>query len=294
MHGDPMTTMALTPLPLPRPLDKLASRNEFHRWLHRIFLSIVRHGENQNIAGRMRIECPNTVVTFVHLLLYLHRVGFPPHWIADAVQPLLDGLLVTDLRPYTGKLPIPISELIAVHESKRLSLKVWQACMEVAFVTAGTALPFHLRLPPQFPESSAAIGRYKVDGIKFMTTYQPPDVPSAILVFYQESKWDSIAKGYGEMRLLRFDSWFEGIHDQHMQVYLGVDDMRIEEGVVRWRMSKERYETMRREKWGLVVFRMDMGVQGTDDRPNADPYLIHSLVSSRKSASTWTEEKLQS
>lgn len=84
----------------PIPLEELASREELTRWLDRTLIYALVPG--RPAAGAVRVRLPNNLATFVGLLLHLHKVGFPGHWLSDYFHAILHDQLSTEISPYLG------------------------------------------------------------------------------------------------------------------------------------------------------------------------------------------------
>ncbi len=151
----PYTRIVLAPHTLPMPLKELASRNELTTWLTRIFLCTIRPG--YSLPTPCLVHYPNNLAVFVDLLLHLHKVGFPAHWLADFLGRVLSNDLVTDIAPYLGPFPIPLEERTRRVSMRRINLDPW--CMELKTVLAEgyEALPF-----PVFLSSPCDIGVFEV------------------------------------------------------------------------------------------------------------------------------------
>ncbi|KAJ7727428.1 hypothetical protein DFH07DRAFT_782479 [Mycena maculata] len=98
IYMEAIDVTSLAPVPLPRPNPELVPRAALYSWLTRIFLCTLISGKNPTLA---KVIAPTTLVAFLHLLIHLHRVGYPGHWLGDFLGSLLGNALVTDIRPYT-------------------------------------------------------------------------------------------------------------------------------------------------------------------------------------------------
>ncbi|KIM72449.1 hypothetical protein PILCRDRAFT_16127, partial [Piloderma croceum F 1598] len=134
--------------PFPRPLSELASREEVVTWLTRVFLCTVVPGSSG--LGAFRARLPNNLVAFVELLIHLQEVGFPSHWLSDFLQSILSDSLVTNIAPYHGKWPIPVSEITRRVRSRKVRLDPWRAELETILATAYEGIPFMVSLPSDF------------------------------------------------------------------------------------------------------------------------------------------------
>ncbi|EIW51999.1 uncharacterized protein TRAVEDRAFT_136302 [Trametes versicolor FP-101664 SS1] len=76
-----MDVLVLGPLPLPRPLSDLASRDELTTWLTRVLFNTLIPG--RTCMPPQNVRLPNNLVAFFGLLMHLNRVGYPAHWLSD-------------------------------------------------------------------------------------------------------------------------------------------------------------------------------------------------------------------
>lgn len=84
----------------PLALEKLASREELIIWLDRTLIYTLVPGKPA--VGAVRVRLPNNVATFVGLLLHIHKVGFPGHWLSEYFHAILHNNLITEISPYPG------------------------------------------------------------------------------------------------------------------------------------------------------------------------------------------------
>ncbi|KAJ7082632.1 hypothetical protein B0H15DRAFT_852172 [Mycena belliarum] len=258
----------LAPLPLPRPNDTLAKREALKTWLVRVFLCTLINGRRNTTA---KIITPNTLVTFMHLLIHLHRVGYPGHWLADFLQSVLANELVTNILPYTGVLPISLRhDWTGGRPDARLCLDPWVPDMEAIVARIRPALPFALALPASFL-APADVGRFSAR-VRCYPTAAALE-PIAVLLFFDPSR----------VRLHEIRDWRahllaalrgEGRGKSTGIRVVSMDAMSWNEvsGEVWWRMSHARVEAMRAQNWRVVVY-------GTYEC---------QIMSSDAAAATWT------
>lgn len=126
---DPWSLISLKRLYTPLPLSELASQEELVRWLSRILQSILAPGRlSQSMVER--VYYPNNLVAFVDLLIHLHGVGFPSHWLSGFFASIIANTLASDVSPYLGILPIPSSERGRRVAPRRVNLRPWHADLE--------------------------------------------------------------------------------------------------------------------------------------------------------------------
>ncbi|KAJ7119247.1 hypothetical protein C8R43DRAFT_1137130 [Mycena crocata] len=270
IYMDPIDVTILAPVKLPRTSAELAKRKPLKAWLTRVFLCTLVNGRQLNPFTR--ILCPNTLVAFVHLLIHLHSVGYPGHWLSNFLNTLLTNTLSTNIRPYTGALPIsPRHDWTQGRAIAHVHLDPWIPEMESIVATILPALPFALPLPPQFPAPGDII-LFKAGVFCFENECRYSPV-SALLLF-------NLAK----VRLAGASNWPRHIatvlqgegpcKPTDICVLLSVEALVWDPaGEVRWRMSRARVERMKEQGWAVVVY-------GTHNE---------TISSSVAPAKSWTE-----
>ncbi|KAJ7183825.1 hypothetical protein C8R46DRAFT_1308885 [Mycena filopes] len=270
VYMTPFDVTILSPVLLPRPNPELASREDLKTWLIRIFLCTLINGKK----ATTKILTPTTIVTFVHLLIHLHKVGYPGHWLADFLQNLLSNNPVTNLLPYTDVLPIsPRHDWTQDREDARLQLGPWIPDMEAIVARVAPALPFALALPNSFP-ALQDIGTFTARLYCRHETSAPD--PVAALLFFNPAKVRlQEVRDWQEYLLaaLRGNATGKGPH-----IYLVLSTAALAwswegMGSVSWRMSRARVTRMKTEGWGVVVY-------GTYE---------HEIMSSTAPVNTWKE-----
>jgi len=244
---------------LQQPLSDLASREELFRWLTRILLYTIvpGHGGLKNI----HVSLPNNLVAFIDLLAYLHGVGFPGHWLSDFMQTILANDLVTNIAPYLGKWPIPVSDASRQVQQRRVCLSPWLVELETILALTHVGLPFALSLPEGYSRSQADIGTFET------TFTQHPYMP----IHETTNRW-CICMMLLKMRLNinPFDvvrmlpNILEGKNCRDLQlgdvvVLTSLEYVDIHDGIVTWKMSRERVRKMQQDiSWNMVLFRTDI------------------------------------
>lgn len=254
----------LAPNPLPRPLQELASRNELVSWLTSVFLSTVIPGKGS--AQITSVRYPNNLVAFVELLIHLHSVGFPTHWLSDFLQSVLSDSLTTDVAPYTGKLPIPVSELFRRVPKRKVCLEPWLADLENILAMSYESLPFAFSAPSGFARSFSDIGLYETTLSPFLFNpatsmdMLPPHVPVISLIFYKPG---SFSPEYLSSNLVQIVEGKKLAGQGELFVLTAVERFSKRDGVIRWRMSKKRMREMKMQKWVMISYRFDVDDTGS-------------------------------
>ncbi|TFY79515.1 hypothetical protein EWM64_g4494 [Hericium alpestre] len=252
-------SIRLAHLPHPRPLKELASRNEVRAWLTRILLNTLVPPQ-QTLHTPFRVRFPNNLVAFVNLLVHLHSVGFPAHWLSDFIETILNDSLITDIAPYRKGFPIPVSDMDRRVPRHRARLDPWLAELENIFAIAYEAIPFPLLLPAGFASDAATIGMFEAAAEKGFL-YNLPIMqnfdPVGCLLFYKSSaglRPHEIAMELGEILNGQMQPPVGHIH-----IVTAIEVLDMPKGTVRWRMNKERVRTMQNEGWDMICYRSDFG-----------------------------------
>ncbi|KAF7345643.1 hypothetical protein MVEN_01583700 [Mycena venus] len=245
---------------LPRPVAELASRVELTRWLTRVLLYTCVPGSPG--MQMVRVRMPNNLVAFIRLLVHLQAVGYPAHWLSEFLQTILSDTLVTDVAPYLGNFPIPLSDLGRSVPVRRVRLDPWLAEFENILVAGLEGLPFAVSLPADFAKDHTDIVIYEA-------VVQPkgPDLgPMFATAPVQDNVVDILL--YKPSRTLTVDALarlIPSIIERRMAeplrgtVYLlsSQEMVDIPGKKVSWRLSKQRAQEMRKEGWVMVVYRTD-------------------------------------
>ncbi|KXS97941.1 hypothetical protein AC578_3388 [Pseudocercospora eumusae] len=85
--------------PSSKNLQDLMSREKLETWLFRLFLKIALPVEKLLIQDNALIYSPLNLTIFFRLLLHLHNVGYPSHWLSGIWTEILSGKITTSARP---------------------------------------------------------------------------------------------------------------------------------------------------------------------------------------------------
>ncbi|KAI0357701.1 hypothetical protein OH77DRAFT_1475432 [Trametes cingulata] len=270
--------VVLGPLPLPRPLSALATRDELATWLTRVLFNIFIPGRSKGMPEDVRL--PHNLVAFFGLLMHLHRVGFPAHWLSDFLGRVLSGSMVSDIAPYDGVWPIPVDDMRQRVPSRRVRTDPWLVEFENIIATAYHAIPFPVAgfLPADFSRDSEDIQVWEAKvtaAIPFLTGRSPwmgtgsPYEPVTRLLFYKPAEVAPSALIHG-MRAV-----FEGkaTPPPGTFFFLTAQELVQYDRRICFRLSRRRVERMKGEKWNLIAYRQDTGEQAT--RPVAVADWVH-------------------
>ncbi|KAK0444383.1 hypothetical protein EV421DRAFT_1800777 [Armillaria borealis] len=250
----PWDAIEFSAKPLPRPLSTLATREELIVWLTRVFITTILPPEPPNPRKELlcRVRYPNNLTAFLGLLMRLPAIGYPPHWISEYLNTLLDDNLITDLVPYRGKFPIPLSE------PARCAPFPWLAEFETIIALSYEALPFPVSLRLRRDD----IGTYEAPlsikdfgPLTLMEKFGNYD-PVFSLVFYKRGTL--VASMIQRTNRDTLVNVFEKGHGKGEVYVLSVlEQFGITKGSVRWKMGNETVAKMKEENWAFVAYRLD-------------------------------------
>ncbi|OJT04049.1 hypothetical protein TRAPUB_5285 [Trametes pubescens] len=253
-----MDVLVLGALPLPHPLEDLASRDELTTWLTRVLFNTLIPGRTRLPPENVRL--PNNLVAFFGLFMHLHCVGYPAHWLSEFLGRLLSGSMVSDIVPYGNMWPIPLEDMRRRVPSRHVRTDPWLVEFENIVATAYYAIPFPVTsmLPTGFscePEDIVVWEAGVTATLPFSTSWNPlmgygsPYEPVTRLLFYRPS---ADAPG----TLISGMPWiFEGAASPPPGTFfvLTAQELVQYETHIRFRLSTCRIERMRAEKWSMVL-----------------------------------------
>ncbi|EFI28567.1 hypothetical protein CC1G_13594 [Coprinopsis cinerea okayama7 len=280
-----------------RDASALPSKAELHAWLSHLLLSTVKPAHA--LGAPRRVDQPNNLAAFVHLLIYLHEhMAFPAHWLADFVAAVFDNCLVTAKKPYCGFLPIPLSHAKDVKaKPEKVNLEFWKSDLRLVFSDLHPLVRFPIRhiLPDDRVLQDADMVHLKTRVTENIGAYIPPPhsdmsfVNAIGLAFYKLRKNASIKsilaergllkalnmskeeveRTMGSVQIMLSEGYIDVIEDE-CKTWRWEDKRLMPPAFINWRMAKEDYEKMRREKWEMVLYRTDVGLVMTEPARASD------------------------
>ncbi|KAH9476906.1 hypothetical protein JR316_0010822 [Psilocybe cubensis] len=262
--------IALQNLPLPRKLDELASKQELHAWLAHLLLCILCNA--RPVHAPMRIYLPANLGSYLNVLVHLHRVGFPSHWIGDFLQSVISDTLITDVLPYEGTTPVLSSEARKrMSRPRKVHLKAWQADLQVMLAETRQALPFPVFLPSDYPTLP--------DVKTFKSKIKPFNLERDFRIYM----WRELISNFSKIVSLLFfkptshvdadffeeniSSIIEGhkeLLNVQVQILLSQESVDFNKGEISWKLGQGWYDKMKHEKWVMTVYRTDLNVHVTE------------------------------
>lgn len=247
---------------LPLSLKELATKAELFAWLTRILLAILVPPKPHRSQA---VSYPSNLVAFVDIVIHLHSVGFPTHWLSEYIQKILTDTLMTETPLYRGTFPIPPSEFTRRTRARKVHLKSWHLDFESVIATSYAAFPFPLSLPAGFANSHADIGLFettiRLDEFNKKTSVLPdiqhaPNLPVVSLIFYKLGQYPPSATALP----FKLGDILDGERvaaPGDLYILTCVERYSVKDGIIRWRMNKRTVQEMKKEKWVMISYRCD-------------------------------------
>ncbi|KAG2023880.1 hypothetical protein CC2G_001486 [Coprinopsis cinerea AmutBmut pab1-1] len=271
-----------------RKASRLPSKDELNTWLSHLLLTIVKPAYTNVMP--CRIDQPNNLAAFVHVLIYLNTVvGVPGHWLAEFLALVLDNRLATTAKPYCGFLPVPIDhEQDKRTKPERVNLEFWRSDLRLVLSDLKPLIQFPIRhiLPDNFFLRKDDIVHLKTritenQGV-FMPFPHTPFVSAIAFAFYKlqnnaniesvvkessltkvfEMSPDQVKKTIGSVQIMLSNGRVDVVQEEYYS-WLQRGKRLVPPSFVSWRMAREDYERMCREKWEMVLYRTDNGITAT-------------------------------
>ncbi|THH29292.1 hypothetical protein EUX98_g4875 [Antrodiella citrinella] len=258
MEIDPWGLILLRRLPTPRPLHELASFEEFNYWLAKMLFCTLIPGTPSHVPIE-RVNYPNNLKAFVDLLIHLHRVGFPAHWLSGILTAIVSDNLYSGATPYLGSLPIPSSERTKQVPRRKVNLRPWQAELENILAVSHEALAFPVTFPVGFALSPEEISFYSVEAPRHLFKYTTaanfysPFISVMGLLFFKPGAQSADQLAANVQDILEGKMGANGT----VQILTMVDTFDIQNGKIQWAMSREKVRMMRAEGWVMTPPRFD-------------------------------------
>ena len=168
-----------------RDFESLHPRAFIQRWLFALFFKIVLPVDRSDQDWDHSINSPLNLTMFFRVLVMLHEVGYPSHWLSETVEQILEDRVTTCARPPQSS-PLTIKESQTESPMKNLSTAPF-VCEVSTLATL---------FEPTLPISIASAVKPKLSSIYEYKIHLEPlyvgeaDLPVNILVFYDENLMD--------------------------------------------------------------------------------------------------------
>ncbi|KAI3613200.1 hypothetical protein WG66_001557 [Moniliophthora roreri] len=239
--------------PFPLPLNKLPSHSEVDTWLSRVLIGILTPGTT--VRAMSRVHNPHTLTIFIRLLIHMHTIGYPSHWLSDYLHLVLSDELVTDVVTYSAEPPTPLSFMGKRGTRRKVNLYPWRLEFETILVLSYETIPFPVPFPDDFAQHHADIAMFEAPSptfgyatISLMYGYDPV----FYLIFFRNGAQSRLGHSLSDI--------LEGRRTGKGEVHILsiIDDFGIGKDKIRWRMSRKRVDLMQQEGWKFMAYRHDI------------------------------------
>ncbi|KAI1498753.1 hypothetical protein F5X99DRAFT_431519 [Biscogniauxia marginata] len=244
------------------PLAKLMSRNALQRFLdaHLLKICVPFPRPKQNVE---LVYAPLNLTMLFRLVVRMHEVGYPAHWLSGIINRMLEGELTTSARA-PRQMVQDAQSVDLVHPTKTMSIRPWAAELSTLGSIWQPLLPFGLLFRKGLLPPLDTIKKY---GITF-----PPywddwlSRPHFMLVF-----WDSKLGSPPEiLRKTLIDDELGDHRDKSKTIReSGIHVLTTFRWVTKTRtawfwLRSDVMEVLRREDWKAYIWRSDTYEKTTD------------------------------
>lgn len=166
------------------PYEFLVSRAELSRWLFSHFFKMALPcGRSPDKHNLDQVLFPMLALTnFFLLLIHLHEIGYPAHWLADVLAKILENQVVTTVRP-PRTLPLEVDEVSRRHPAANLSTAPYIPEMTTPTVLFQRLLPFCPITTASLP-SPGSIYSYSVR-MPYVSFPMYGEIQALVLIFFR-------------------------------------------------------------------------------------------------------------
>ncbi|WDK21941.1 tetratricopeptide [Colletotrichum graminicola] len=128
------------------PLSRLMTRPALEKWLHSHLLKICIPYPRP-LWSDSPVHAPLNLTAFFRIVVRLHEVGYPAHWLADVLASICEGSITTTARS-PRKLVLHPNDLKTSYQQRKISLSPWKAEFTTLLSLWRRLLPFGIVTPP--------------------------------------------------------------------------------------------------------------------------------------------------
>jgi len=180
---------------------------------------------------------------------------------------VLAGTLQVDHATYKNKLPRPVSEMREKVQAHHVRLDPWYAELEMILTLTKACLSFSIQIPPSAGFGASTpddIGLYKASPApnKFFDhpMFKFPEQDNVVaLLFYKRGALEDTDRLIQKIGPL-IDGTEKGPERGTFHIFTTTERVDLTKPEVQWRMGKTLAAKMIRERWILVLWRMDFFV----------------------------------
>ncbi|CAN9204036.1 unnamed protein product [Alternaria alternata] len=161
----------------------LSLRSEVEHWLYAMFLKLVLPASVSEMSSY--IYAPLNVTIFFRLIVRLHELGYPAHWLSEVISAILSNQVHTEAR-FPSTSPLTVEESGRKHSCMHIDIAPFIPEFSALTAMWMYELPFGIAVPLSIPKL-LSIKRYTVrftDFTHLEKNYQP-SIPALTILFTQ-------------------------------------------------------------------------------------------------------------
>ncbi|TGO30529.1 hypothetical protein BPAE_0005g01250 [Botrytis paeoniae] len=221
--------------PFLREFGGLLSRKLFMKWFYALFFRLaIPYNSDLNVSATITFSPLNLTIIF-RLIAHLRSIGYPSHWISEALSNILESKVYTTARPPRHS-PNPVTEVKREHAEKHLCTLPFIQEMGTLARLFEPLLPFSLPSLPVIPKENAIFKyKFRLTNVRLKQTH-PMRIFNVALVFYDYDVLEKCGKilevkFLKDLRKLLDPNW----GDEKDARYKGaaIEDLR-KSGVIVW------------------------------------------------------------
>ncbi|KAK0385346.1 hypothetical protein NLU13_7822 [Sarocladium strictum] len=127
------------------PANQRMSRASLEHWLHSHLLKICIP-YHRPVTSSSPVHAPLNLTIFLRLVIHMHEVGYPSHWLSGILHSICEGKITTRAR-FPRRLILEVGDLAHMHEPREISLGPWQTEFTTLLSLWRRLLPFGMIAP---------------------------------------------------------------------------------------------------------------------------------------------------
>ncbi|CAG8971364.1 hypothetical protein HYALB_00006913 [Hymenoscyphus albidus] len=271
MHGMPMAGyISYTYVGhKPQPFQRLLAKKPFMKWIYAQFFRLVLpfNVDISFVSGI--IFSPLNITTFFHLLIQLRSLGYPSHWLSEALTNILTNKVLTTCRPPRAT-PTSPQAITRTHREKHLNTTPFIAELSVLTQIFSPILPFLLTTPlpsPStikkytltLPPSNLTTDPHALSAHLVLVFFAHAHIPKATAYHHVSNFRPLLDPSWGEVDTDFATKENEALREKGCVVYSSFEVQKKEggEGEVRAWIEEGRMAAMMGDGWVWALYRVD-------------------------------------
>ncbi|KAI9717305.1 MAG: hypothetical protein M1812_004832 [Candelaria pacifica] len=183
----------------PHPFSSLLPRADLNKWLYGLFFKLALPVHRRSLDMAL-VNAPLNLTAYFRVLIHLHELGYPAHWLSTVLTNILENTVATTARP-PQTVPLDIAEVRQRNPAKKQTTAPYIPEMATLAVLFERFLPFSL-ITPVLP-SLDSIHHYTMETQE--VSYTDSSAKSNVLIFYDHRRLTDVCAGPPMNLRLLFD-----------------------------------------------------------------------------------------